>query len=294
MTRSNPGFHSIQVGDSTVTALNDGQFEAYLGLLVGPGAEESEALLRNSFRVLPPRITVSCFLLETPERRVLVDAGCGGLYGGVLGHAGEKLAALGVAPGSIDTILLTHGHVDHLGGLLDAAGAPVFDRAELVVNGIEADFWNSDDMRAKAPEDRRDAFDTARRSLAAYAVRTRRIGDGDTVLPGITARLLPGHTPGHTGFRITSGSDSLLIWGDIVHLPGIQFARPDAGVGFDSDVSQGRATRARILDEAATDRLLVAGMHHDFPLFGHIQRRGAGYAFEPLVWAPTSAGLFAA
>ncbi len=195
-------------------------------------------------------------------------------------------------PSSIDTILLTHGHGDHLGGLVDAQGKPMYGRAELVVNGIEADFWTSDENMAAATPDRRGGFEIARRSLAAYAARTRRIGDGQEALPGITARLFPGHTPGHTGFAITSGTDSLLIWGDIVHLPAVQFARPEVGVGFDSDVAQGRATRAKILDEAATDRLLVGGIHHDFPIFGHILRRGSGYAFEPVVWTPTAAGMF--
>jgi glyoxylase-like metal-dependent hydrolase (beta-lactamase superfamily II) len=291
LTRSNPGIHSIQVGDTTVTALNDGQFEAQSAWIVGPGAEEAEAMLRNVFRPIPPRITVSGFLLETPERRVLVDTGCGGLFGPSMGHVGEKLVALGVAPGSIDMVLLTHAHVDHVGGLLDAQGKPVFDRAELVINGIEADFWSSDDNSARAPEHFRDAFDTARRPLAAYGTRLRRIAGGETVLPGVTARLLAGHTPGHTGYHIASGADALLIWGDIVHLPGIQFARPDAGMAFDSDVSQARATRARVFDETATDRVLVAGIHLDFPVFGHVQRRGAGYGFEPLVWSPTAAGL---
>ncbi len=293
MTRSNPGTHSIQVGDITVTALNDGQFEVATALVIGPSAEESEALLRNSFRPVPPRVTVSCFLLETPEQRVLIDTGTGGLYGAVLGHAGEKLAALGVSPGSIDTILLTHAHGDHLGGMLDADGAPVFDRAELLVHGIEAEYWASDDNRARAPEASRPAFDVARRALAAFASRTRRIKDGETVLPGIIARHLPGHTPGHTGFMIASGADSLFMWADVVHLPGIQFARPDAGVAFDVDVSQARATRARVFDEAATDGLLVAGIHLDFPVFGHVLRRGAAYAFEPVVWSPRATGLLA-
>ena len=289
MARGNPGIHSIQVGDVTVTALNDGQFEASTALVVGPSAEESDALLRASFRPLPPRITVSCFLVETPEQRVLIDTGTGNAYGAVLGHAGEKLAALGIAPGSIDAVLLTHGHTDHLGGLLDAQDRPIYDRAELVVNGIEADFWTSDENLARAPEENRGAFEAARKVFAACAARTRRIADGQTVLPGITARHLPGHTPGHTGYAISSGTGSLLIWADIVHLPGLQFARPDAGVAFDNDVSQARATRARIFDEAATDRLLVGGIHHDFPVFGHVLRRGAAYAFEPSIWSPTSA-----
>ena len=96
----------------------------------------------------------------------------------------------------------------------------------------------------------------------------------------------PGHTPGHSGWIVSSGGDSMLIWGDVVHVPGVQFARPEAGMVFDVDVEQGRASRARAFDMAATDRLRVAGMHLDFPTFGHVMRAGRGYAFVPEVWTP--------
>lgn len=284
MARANPGFHSTTIGEVVVTALNDGQFEAATALITGLPAQTSEALLRDSFRVLPPRFTVSCFLLEFAGRRVLVDFGTGGLYGAVLGHAPTRLAALGVAPDSIDTVLLTHGHPDHVGGLVDAAGAAVFARAELVVNATEAAFWTG--------EPRADNGDPARRALSAYAARLRHAADGEAVLPGITLHQFAGHTPGHSGYRIELAGQSLLIWADIVHVPGIQFARPEAGVAFDVDGEQARATRARVMDMVATDRLLVAGMHLDFPTFGHVLRRGDGYAFEPAVWAPTASGLF--
>lgn len=293
MARSNPGIHSIQIGDITVSALNDGQFEGAASLVVGPTNEQTEALLRDSFRAVPPRITVTCFLLEMPGRKVLIDAGTGGLFGPALGYAPAKLAALGIAPEAIDTILLTHGHGDHLGGLIDAAGAAVFGRAELVLHSAEAAYWNSDEHRERAPEASRGRFDTARRVFAAYARRTRHLRDSEAVLPGVTARHLPGHTPGHTGFRIGSGGQSLLMWTDIVHVPGVQFAHPDAGMTFDVDLDEARATRARLLDEAAADRLLVAGCHLDFPTFGHVLRHGGGYGFEPLVWAPAAAGLLA-
>ena len=96
----------------------------------------------------------------------------------------------------------------------------------------------------------------------------------------------PGHTPGHSGWLIASGAESLLIWGDIVHMPGVQFPRPGAGMGFDVDGDQAIATRQRIFDMAATDRLAVAGMHLDFPCFGHVAKASKGYAFIPNVWTP--------
>jgi glyoxylase-like metal-dependent hydrolase (beta-lactamase superfamily II) len=294
MTLANPGIHHITVGDAVVTALNDGQFAAELGYITGIETAEAAAQFNAGFRVLPPRITVSCFLLRIGGRTVLIDAGAGGAMGGLLGHAKGRLAAIGVTPESIDTLLITHAHVDHVNGLLDDAGGAAFPNAELIISEVETGFWLNKEIEAKAPEGARMYFGIAQRALAPYAARTKLIGDGAEVLPGVTAVHLPGHTPGHTGFRITSGGETLLIWGDIVHLPGLQFAQPKAGMAFDTDGDLARATRARALDMVAADKMLLAGMHLDFPTFGHVSRHGDGYAFEPLVWAPTEAGLFPA
>ncbi|RUZ38790.1 MBL fold metallo-hydrolase, partial [Mesorhizobium sp. M7A.F.Ca.CA.001.15.1.1] len=93
-----------------------------------------------------------------------------------------------------------------------------------------------------------------------------------------------GHTPGHTGWLIESGGDSVMIWGDIVHMPHLQFTAPQAATILDIDRDLAVATRRRALDMAAADRLRVAGIHLDFPAFGHVERRGGGYAFVPEVW----------
>ena len=286
MTSSNTGIHHISVGDIGVTALSDGQFEASLDWVVGVDAATCASLESGAFRALPPRITVSCFLLSIGERRVLVDIGFGDLRGPVFGHARRSLDALGIAPGDIDTVLITHAHVDHVSGLVDAAGAAYFPKAELVLHEAETAYWLDDANLSAAPDMAKDGFATARTALAPYADRTRTVRDGAEALPGVRASHLPGHTPGHTGWLVGGGGDSLLIWGDVVHLPGIQFARPDAGMGFDVDVELGRKSRARAFDMAAADKLLVAGMHLDFPTFGHVARTAGGYVFVPQVWTP--------
>jgi glyoxylase-like metal-dependent hydrolase (beta-lactamase superfamily II) len=103
----------------------------------------------------------------------------------------------------------------------------------------------------------------------------------------VTIEALPGHTPGHSGYLIQSGGEALLVWGDAVHVPGVQFPRPDVGIGFDTDGAAAQASRKRIFAKAAADRLLVAGMHLEFPCFGHVTAEAAGaYAFHPLVWEP--------
>ena len=202
-----------------------------------------------------------------------------------LGRLAGNLAVMGVTPAAIDAVLLTHLHPDHVGGLVDAEGKALLPNAELIVHEAEPPFWQDDAMLAQATEENRGFVLLARSVLDAYRGRVRTIASGEA-LPGVTAVPAPGHTPGHTGWLIASGADSLLIWGDIVHLPGVQFARPGAGMGFDVDGAQAISTRQRIMDMAATDRLAVAGMHLDFPAFGHVARAGDGYTFIPEVWMP--------
>jgi glyoxylase-like metal-dependent hydrolase (beta-lactamase superfamily II) len=123
----------------------------------------------------------------------------------------------------------------------------------------------------------------ARNAIAAYRDRTDPFVAGE-VFPGVTAIPLPGHTPGHTGLMVSSGKASLLIWADIVHVPEIQVARPEVGMSVDTDPAQAEATRRRIFDQVATDRLAFAGMHLHFPAFGHLARAGAGYRLVPDAW----------
>ena len=108
----------------------------------------------------------------------------------------------------------------------------------------------------------------------------RTVADGEAVA-GISAVLMPGHTPGHTGWLVQSGRDGLLIWGDLIHLAAVQIARPDTGLVYDVDPLTACATRKRMLDRLAADKLRVAGAHMDFPGCGFVVRRGGGFGFEP-------------
>jgi glyoxylase-like metal-dependent hydrolase (beta-lactamase superfamily II) len=270
-----------------VTAINDGMFEGAFGMLSNFPAAEAEAMHKAAFRAIPPRLAVNCFTIQTVDRLVLVDSGFGAAIGPLAGHLADNLRVLGIAPGDIDTVLCTHLHPDHVGGLVDASGAAVFPNAELVVHHLEHQFWGDEATLAGASNDQdRDFILLARATIAAYADRTRLMTGGDA-LPGISILPEPGHTPGHCGWLIASGGESLLIWGDIVHMPGVQFPRPEVGLGFDVDGTAAIETRKRVMDMAAADRLMVAGMHLDFPCFGHVARAANGYAFVPDVWTPT-------
>jgi glyoxylase-like metal-dependent hydrolase (beta-lactamase superfamily II) len=170
-----------------------------------------------------------------------------------------------------------------MNGLTDAEGKAVFPRAELVINEAELNFFDDEGSCSRTPEPAQAFFAEARTAIAPYRERMRAVRDG-AALAGVTAMTLPGHTPGHTAWLIESSGDAVLIWGDIVHMPALQLAAPQAGTVVDIDLDLGVRSRRRALDLAATDRLRVAGVHMDFPAFGHITRSGTGYAFVPEVW----------
>ena len=147
-----------------------------------------------------------------------------------------------------------------------------FPNAELIVHEVEAAFWLDRTLQDNDPERITRNSKAQRAVTAPYRDRIRRIKDGE-VLPGITAMLRPGHTPGHTNWLIQSGGERILIWGDIVHLAAVQLARPEARLIYDVDSDMAAATRQRVLDWVASERL-VAGAHLGFPGFGRVERTG--------------------
>ena len=279
------GIYRRRVGGILVTALLDGQIELSLDYVTGIGRDEVGTLHAAGFRPDPPPITITAFLLQGAGRTILIDTGGGTACGPFAGNLTAALAIAGVAPAQVDTVLLTHAHIDHVSGLIDAAGQAVFPQARVKLHKDEAGLWLNDEAMEAAPDAAKGAFAAARAGLDPYTARTDLFAGGE-VAPGVTAMPAPGHTPGHTAYMIADGDDRLLIWGDIVHFPAIQFDKPEAALVFDSDEDQARATRAKILALAAAEKFAVAGMHLDFPTFGHVTKSGAAYRFLPEPWLP--------
>jgi glyoxylase-like metal-dependent hydrolase (beta-lactamase superfamily II) len=169
--------------------------------------------------------------------------------------------------------------------LVDSLGEPVFPNAEVHVHAADAAFWLNDENRSTAPDPLKIQFDWAKAAFAPYRDRLHLIAPGE-VLPGVEAIGLPGHTPGHCGYVVHSDGEALLIWGDAVHSISIQTAHPEVTFAADVDRDAARETRRRLFDQVATDRLLITGMHLEFPVFGHIARDAHRFRYEPEPGSP--------
>ena len=266
---------SRQVGDFTITAISDGYLAANLDSLSNIDPAEASLLQAEAGVQEPSSVHINCYLVRGGGRTILIDSGAGGFkqWGGRLR---TRLPLAGVAPADIHTILLTHAHPDHIGGLIDGSGEIAFPQAELVVNQREVAFWEDDGNLSHASERASGNFRIARRVFDGYRSRLRMF-EGGEVVPGIRSMPLPGHTEGHTGYLLESGAQSLLVWGDIVHFPHIQIARPDVSIAFDQAPATAAATRSRILELASSGQLIVAGMHLGESGFASIGRENGNY-----------------
>lgn len=277
-----PGYYRRKVGEAEVTALLDGYIDVAHEFWVGIERSTVEDL--SAAAGLPAtgaiRIGVTSYLINQGDRLTLVDTGSADLFGPTAGKFLNALAAAGHTPAQVDTILITHMHPDHIGALLmDSAAA--FPNAEMYICGLDFDYWTADAEQAKAPDFAKPWYDAAKGVKAAYDGRIKLFTGGPELVPGITAVPLIGHTPGHTGYRLSSAGEDLLIWGDACGVASVQFQHPEAGLVFDVDGTTGRATRARLLDMAAGEGVLVASAHLPFPTFGRVVRSGSAYAWQP-------------
>jgi glyoxylase-like metal-dependent hydrolase (beta-lactamase superfamily II) len=279
-----PGVYRRRIGDIVVTAISDGYLDASYDFTRNITAADAESILKEAYRPAPPRVSINVFVIHSAGRMALVDTGSQNSMGPTLGHMPKHFAAAGIEAKDIDTILLTHMHPDHSNGLTDKDGKALFPHVELVVAERDVDHWFDDAAMARATERQKlRFFQWAREQIAPYQ-KQRRDAKGE-VFPGVTAVPLYGHTPGHTGYLVSSKGEQLLIWGDIVHMPDLQTRRPDVYMEPDVDGAAAVATRKRIMDQVATDRLLAAGMHMHFPGFLNLNRRSdGGYELIPEIW----------
>jgi glyoxylase-like metal-dependent hydrolase (beta-lactamase superfamily II) len=287
--RAQPGFYRFKLGTTEITVISDGTLAFPAETLWGDRADDARGLLTSTFQPSSPvGLQINTILVNTGDKLVLIDAGCGvdkfqKTTGGLIGN----LAAAGYAPGDIDMILFTHLHFDHLWGISDHENASLlFPSAEFVARETEVAFWSAPDLVGKLSPAQKPLVTQANLKLATP--RLHLIKAGTEVAPGVTTFDTPGHTPGHISVHISSGSEEMLLTGDVVVNSAVSFLHPEWPFGFDLDVPLATKSRMAFLDRAAADKTLVGSYHLPFPGFGHVVREESGYRWLPADWQWTS------
>jgi glyoxylase-like metal-dependent hydrolase (beta-lactamase superfamily II) len=286
-----PGFFRMKIGGFTVTQLHDGSRNVPLqGFVRNAPLEEVQRTLAESF--LPTdqlRITFTAPVVDTGRHLVLLDTGNGAQpAGSPVGRVAANMQAAGIDPARITHVVISHFHGDHINGLTLADGSAAYPNAEIVVAGAEWRFWMDESAASRAPEAMRPAFANAVARFRPYADKVRQLDDGGEAVPGIRLNSAFGHTPGHSVIHIADGSEQLMYVADVTNRPELAARRPDFHIMFDMDGAVAEATRRRIFDRIATDRLRVAGFHFPFPAIGNMAKEGNGYRFVPTDWAASA------
>jgi glyoxylase-like metal-dependent hydrolase (beta-lactamase superfamily II) len=285
----NIGYYRFRIGEISATVLSDGVIGGPPRIYASDADEaELQDVLRRAFL---PRdhltLNLNTLLIEFSGRRVLLEAGAGQTMGPNGGRVFHNLAAIGLSAADIDAIVVSHTHPDHVGNLRGADGGRAFPNATVYAPRADWEFFVSNDPDLSympVPEDFRRRFGAAiKQSVAPLGKAVELYDAGTEILPGLNTIAAYGHTPGMATFLVHSGNEQLLLTADLAYHPVVNVDnswRP----GPDRDKDTALASRRRIFDMAATDRVPVLGFHYPFPGFGHMLKTDTGYAWVPAGW----------
>jgi glyoxylase-like metal-dependent hydrolase (beta-lactamase superfamily II) len=268
----------LALGEAKLITLSDGN-------LVLPGnfvlanmdATEAEAI-RLKFNLDPASYTPPCnvTLWQSGTRNVLFDVGSGPDFMPSAGKLAEALDAAGLTPEDITDVVFTHAHPDHLWGLLDDFDEPLFANAQHYMGQAEFDYWTNPETVNTIGEARTTFAAGAARRLDIIAEQVQFLNDGEEPIPGITARLTPGHTPGHMAFIV--GGKAVIV-GDAISNNHVAFAKPGYAAPSDQDPEQAAASRISLLDQITADSLQIVGFHLPGGGIGSVTREGDSYTY---------------
>jgi glyoxylase-like metal-dependent hydrolase (beta-lactamase superfamily II) len=285
-----PGIYRYKIGSYELTALYDGIWYRPITdkfIRNAPFGEVEHALdaaFMPHDKLATPFTTL---IVNTGSKLVLIDTGTGGQIAPSAGVLRDNLVAAGIDAKAVDAIVISHFHPDHINGIKDKDNNLIFPNAEIMVPAPEWAYWMDDANMNAAPADLKLTFLNQRRIFTDIEKQVTQFTPGKEVAPGIVTLRAAGHTPGHTAFAIHSGDQSLLVLGDTAQHPAVFARHPDWQAAFDIDGATAVATRKKIFDRAAADRMLVTGYHFPFPACGHLIKTATGYEHVPVEWQTT-------
>jgi glyoxylase-like metal-dependent hydrolase (beta-lactamase superfamily II) len=280
-----PAWYRFKLGDFEATVVSDGTLNLgpAAGLYPKTPKETVEGVLASQFLPSAPVVVQeNCLVLNTGDKLVLFDSGMGSykVFGPAAGRLENALAASGIKPDDIDAIILTHGHIDHLSGIMSDDGKRLFPNAQIIMSKVEHDFW-TDEAKTSSTGVMKLLVDSARKNLLPNRDRMVFVEDGKEAIKGVSVVSSRGHTPGHTAYLLSSAGQNFLFTGDIVTNTAISFGHPDWVFSFDADPAMASETRKRVLDMATQDKITLIGYHFGFPGIGHAAKEGDAYRFVP-------------
>jgi glyoxylase-like metal-dependent hydrolase (beta-lactamase superfamily II) len=272
----------IDLGNVRLDVVSDGALALPGSFVFDPMPKDELQAVLAAQGISPEVLTPPCnvTLMRSGDRTVLFDVGSGPDFAATAGTLGASLDALGVAPEEVTDVVFTHGHPDHLWGLLDDFGDPLFAGARYMMGRAEWDYWLNPATVDQIGEARVAFAVGAERRLRMIEEDMTLFDDGDEVLPGVLARATSGHTPGHMALQVQDGTESVMILGDCIGNHHVAFARPGWLSGSDQDQELAATTRVALLDQLAHEQTRIIGFH--LPQgFGRVEKTADAYRFVP-------------
>lgn len=272
---------TLTLGSVQIDTLSDGHLVLPGDFILGGMPQEEMAAIVGKYGLPTDRLEPPCnvTLMRDGTNTVLFDVGSGPDFMPTAGKLQEAMDVLGVTVEDITHVCFTHGHPDHLWGLLDEFDEPLFPNAEFLIGQAEFDYWMDPETVNTIGEARTTFAVGAQRRLEVIADQVRKFGDGEEILPGIAARATFGHTPGHMAFEIRGGSESAMVVGDALGNHHVAFERPDWASGSDQDGPMAAQTRQALLDQLAAAQMRLIGFHLPGGGIGRAEKADAGYRF---------------
>jgi glyoxylase-like metal-dependent hydrolase (beta-lactamase superfamily II) len=289
------GFYRFKIGDFQATVISDGSGQIPIRPILAMNVSEAELapVLKANFMQPVIQITNNILVVDTGRERILVDTGFGKRLGPSYGSfpgLEANLRRAGIAPESVDLVVTSHGHLDHIGGFVRKSGELAFPKAQFVFVDTEWNYWTGSRYESEVNSSpmpdgfKKGTIGAARDNLPPVANRTRFVKQGGEIASGVHYIAAPGHSPSHAAILFTSGNEQFMHMGDIAHNPVTSLQHPDWTPIFDYDPAPAIKSRKAILDRVATDQIMVMGYHFPFPAIGHVVRRDAAYHWEAAQW----------